>query len=83
MMLSLNDRAVALADRLAADAEALQVGVTTLPNGTRPWWSTAASAISRCTSSPTAEAATSAFPTTATPTPASASAAPSAPGSAP
>ena len=35
MTLSLNDRAVALADRLAADAEALQVDVTTLSNGTR------------------------------------------------
>ena len=35
MTLSLNDRAVALADRLAADAEAARVAVTTLPNGTR------------------------------------------------
>ena len=35
MTLSLNDRALALADRLAADAEALQVEVTTLSNGTR------------------------------------------------
>jgi methenyltetrahydromethanopterin cyclohydrolase len=33
--LSLNDRALALADRLAADAEAARVEVTTLPNGTR------------------------------------------------
>jgi methenyltetrahydromethanopterin cyclohydrolase len=33
--LSLNDRALALADRLAADAEALQVQVTTLANGAR------------------------------------------------
>jgi methenyltetrahydromethanopterin cyclohydrolase len=33
--LSLNDRAVVLADRLAADAEAARVAVTTLPNGTR------------------------------------------------
>jgi methenyltetrahydromethanopterin cyclohydrolase len=33
--LSLNDRAVELADRLAADAEAARVAVTTLPNGTR------------------------------------------------
>ena len=35
MTLSLNERALALADRLAADAEALQVEVTTLSNGTR------------------------------------------------
>jgi methenyltetrahydromethanopterin cyclohydrolase len=35
MTLSLNDRALELADRLAADAEALQVQVTTLANGTR------------------------------------------------
>ena len=35
MTLSLNDRALALADRLAADAEALQVQVTTLANGAR------------------------------------------------
>src|SRR4051795_8706127 len=35
MTLSLNERALALADELAADAEALQVGVTTLANGTR------------------------------------------------
>jgi methenyltetrahydromethanopterin cyclohydrolase len=35
MTVSLNDRARALADRLAADAEALQVEVTTLANGTR------------------------------------------------
>src|SRR3954471_9259180 len=35
MTLSLNERALALADRLAADAEALQVGVSTLANGTR------------------------------------------------
>ena len=35
MTLSLNERALALADRLAADAEALQVDVTTLSNGTR------------------------------------------------
>ncbi len=35
MTVSLNERAVALADRLAADAEALQVDVTTLSNGTR------------------------------------------------
>src|SRR5215213_11088737 len=34
-MLSLNDRALQLADRLAADAEAAQVEVTTLSNGTR------------------------------------------------
>jgi methenyltetrahydromethanopterin cyclohydrolase len=33
--MTLNDRAMGLADRLAADAEALQVEVTTLPNGTR------------------------------------------------
>ncbi|HEX6026071.1 MAG TPA: methenyltetrahydromethanopterin cyclohydrolase [Solirubrobacter sp.] len=33
--MTLNDRALALADRLAADAEALQVDVTTLSNGTR------------------------------------------------
>jgi methenyltetrahydromethanopterin cyclohydrolase len=32
---SLNDRALALADRLAADAEATRVQVTTLANGTR------------------------------------------------
>ena len=35
MKLSLNDRARELADRLAADAEAARVEVTTLPNGTR------------------------------------------------
>jgi methenyltetrahydromethanopterin cyclohydrolase len=35
MTLSLNDRALELADRLAADADALQVEVTTLGNGTR------------------------------------------------
>jgi methenyltetrahydromethanopterin cyclohydrolase len=35
MTLSLNDRALALADRLAADAEAARVQVTTLENGTR------------------------------------------------
>src|SRR3954449_6440624 len=35
MTVSLNERALALADRLAADAEALQVQVTTLANGTR------------------------------------------------
>ena len=35
MTLSLNERAMALADRLAADAEALQVDVATLSNGTR------------------------------------------------
>jgi methenyltetrahydromethanopterin cyclohydrolase len=34
-MLSLNDRAVEFADRLAADADAARVTVTTLPNGTR------------------------------------------------
>src|SRR5215207_1124378 len=34
-MLSLNDRARELADRLAADADAAQVEVTTLANGTR------------------------------------------------
>ncbi len=33
--MTLNDRAMGLADRLAVDAEALQVEVTTLPNGTR------------------------------------------------
>jgi methenyltetrahydromethanopterin cyclohydrolase len=33
--LSINDRAHERADRLAADAEALRVAVTTLPNGTR------------------------------------------------
>ena len=33
--MTLNDRAIKLADRLAADAEALQVDVTTLSNGTR------------------------------------------------
>jgi methenyltetrahydromethanopterin cyclohydrolase len=33
--MTLNDRALKLADRLAADAEALQVDVTTLANGTR------------------------------------------------
>jgi methenyltetrahydromethanopterin cyclohydrolase len=33
--MTLNDRAMGLADRLAADAEALQVEVTTLSNGTR------------------------------------------------
>ena len=35
MTLSLNHRALELADRLAADAEAARVEVTTLPNGTR------------------------------------------------
>jgi methenyltetrahydromethanopterin cyclohydrolase len=35
MTLSLNDRALELADRLAGDAEAARVVVTTLPNGTR------------------------------------------------
>ena len=35
MTLSLNDRAMELADRLAADAEAARVAVTTLANGTR------------------------------------------------
>jgi methenyltetrahydromethanopterin cyclohydrolase len=35
MTLSLNERALALADGLAADAEAAQVEVTTLSNGTR------------------------------------------------
>lgn len=35
MTLSLNDRALRLADRLAADAEAARVEVTTLSNGTR------------------------------------------------
>ena len=35
MTLSLNDRALELADRLAADAEALQVEVASLGNGTR------------------------------------------------
>ena len=35
MTLSLNQRARELADRLAADAEALRVAVTTLPGGTR------------------------------------------------
>ena len=35
MTLSLNDRALELADRLAADAEAARVEVSTLPNGTR------------------------------------------------
>jgi methenyltetrahydromethanopterin cyclohydrolase len=35
MTLSLNDRAAGLADRLAADADAARVAVTTLPNGTR------------------------------------------------
>jgi methenyltetrahydromethanopterin cyclohydrolase len=35
MTLSLNDRAMELADRLAADAEAVRVEVTTLANGTR------------------------------------------------
>jgi methenyltetrahydromethanopterin cyclohydrolase len=35
MMHSLNDRALELADRLAADAEAARIAVTTLPNGTR------------------------------------------------
>ena len=35
MTLSLNDRATQLADRLAADAEAARVAVTTLSNGTR------------------------------------------------
>ena len=35
MTLSLNDRAVQIADELAADAEAARVAVATLPNGTR------------------------------------------------
>ena len=35
MTLSLNDRALELADRLAADAEAVRVAVSTLSNGTR------------------------------------------------
>jgi len=35
MTFSLNDRAAGLADRLAADADATRVAVTTLPNGTR------------------------------------------------
>ena len=35
MTLSLNDRAQELADRLAAEADALRVAVSTLPNGTR------------------------------------------------
>jgi methenyltetrahydromethanopterin cyclohydrolase len=35
MTVSLNDRALELADRLAGDAEAARVAVTTLPNGTR------------------------------------------------
>ena len=35
MTLSLNDRALELADRLAADAEAARVEVNTLSNGTR------------------------------------------------
>jgi methenyltetrahydromethanopterin cyclohydrolase len=35
MTLSLNDRALELADRLAADADAARVDVTTLSNGTR------------------------------------------------
>src|SRR3954447_18112084 len=35
MTLSLNDRALELADRLAADADAARVEVTTLSNGTR------------------------------------------------
>jgi len=35
MTLSLNDRALALAERLVADAEAARVEVTTLPNGPR------------------------------------------------
>src|SRR3954452_18693655 len=35
MTVSLNERALALADRLAADADALQVQVSTLANGTR------------------------------------------------
>ena len=35
MTLSLNDRAQELADRLATEADALRVMVTTLPNGTR------------------------------------------------
>jgi methenyltetrahydromethanopterin cyclohydrolase len=35
MTLSLNDRALELADRLAADAEAARVAVSTLPNGAR------------------------------------------------
>jgi len=35
MTVSLNERALTLADRLAADAEALQLQITTLANGTR------------------------------------------------
>src|ERR687889_1179226 len=35
MTLSVNDRAAELADRLAADADALRVAVKTLPGGTR------------------------------------------------
>ena len=35
MALSLNDRALALADRLAAEADAARVAVTTLANGAR------------------------------------------------
>jgi methenyltetrahydromethanopterin cyclohydrolase len=35
MTLSLNERALALAEKLIADAEALNVAVTTLPNGAR------------------------------------------------
>jgi methenyltetrahydromethanopterin cyclohydrolase len=35
LTLSLNDRALELADRLAGDADAARVAVTTLPNGTR------------------------------------------------
>jgi methenyltetrahydromethanopterin cyclohydrolase len=35
LTLSLNDRALELADRLVADAEAARVAVSTLPNGTR------------------------------------------------
>jgi methenyltetrahydromethanopterin cyclohydrolase len=35
LTLSLNDRALGLADRLVADAEAARVAVSTLPNGTR------------------------------------------------
>ena len=35
MTLSLNDRAATLADRLADDADAARVAVSTLSNGTR------------------------------------------------
>ena len=35
MTISVNDRAAELADRLAADADALRVAVKTLPGGTR------------------------------------------------